>query len=36
MTVNIQANESLPALARELFAMQAKECAQLRPDIWTQ
>lgn len=29
----IQADESLPALARELFATQAKECAQLRAQI---
>jgi transposase len=29
----IQADESLPALARELFAMQAKEYAQLQAQI---
>jgi len=29
----IQADESLPALARELFAMQAKECEQLQTQI---
>jgi transposase len=29
----IQADESLPALARELFAAQAKEYAQLQSQI---